>query len=77
VAAPRPTPSPAERRRQGIVVVGLLLTFLGLFLASRLLPTDPGALTALLPAAAAGLVALWLGGILLGNSVRPFGRRRR
>jgi len=50
--------------------LGLLLTLLGLFLLVLLFPTAPGALTRTLPVAAAGIVALWVGGILMGIGSR-------
>jgi len=50
--------------------IGLLLTLVGLFLLTLLLPTDPGRLSSLLPVAAAGIVALWVGGILMGIGSR-------
>jgi hypothetical protein len=50
--------------------VGLLLTLVGLFLLTLLLPTDPGRLSTLLPVAGAGIVALWVGGILMGIGSR-------
>ncbi len=81
--APTP-PSPTDpaaadaprRRRQGRVVVGLLLSFLGLFFATLLLPASPGALLAALPTAAVALFVLWVGGVVLG-SARGLGARAR
>jgi hypothetical protein len=61
-------------RRQRRVVAGLLLTFVGLFLLVYLLPVAPGALALALPVAAAGALALWVGGILMGVGM---GERRR
>jgi hypothetical protein len=75
MAAPPPV-DPENRRRQKAVVVGLVLTFIGLFAAAIELPVAPVALEHAIPGAAVGLLALWIGGILLGNSVRPFGRPR-
>ncbi len=65
-----------EGRRQRLVMVGLVLTFVGLFALGFSLPLGAGTLARILPLAAVGFLALWIGGILLGNSVRPFGRRR-
>jgi hypothetical protein len=50
--------------------LGLLLTLVGLFLLAILLPTDPGRLSTLLPVAGVGIVALWVGGILMGIGSR-------
>jgi len=50
--------------------LGLLLTLVGLFLLVLLFPTDPKSFTTLLPVAAAGIVALWVGGILMGIGSR-------
>lgn len=73
-----PTPEAAAEarrvRRQRRVVVGLLLTFFGLFLFVYLLPVAPGALAHLLPVAAGGALALWVGGILMGMGM---GEKRR
>ncbi|MGI0155549.1 MAG: hypothetical protein ACREDE_05385 [Thermoplasmata archaeon] len=48
----------------------MLLTLVGLFLLSALLPTAPGKLAFALPAAGAGIVAVWVGGILMGIGSR-------
>lgn len=50
--------------------LGLLLTLVGLFLLTLLLPTDPSRLATLLPVAGVGIVALWVGGILMGIGSR-------
>lgn len=50
--------------------LGLLLTFAGLVLVAVILPTAPGSFGTILPVAAAGLVLLWVGGILLGRGGR-------
>jgi hypothetical protein len=42
----------------------------GLFLAADALPVAPGPLARVLPVVAAGLVALWAGGILMGIGSR-------
>ena len=70
-----PTPTePARRRRTlsrtGRIGLGLLLTLVGLFLLVILFPTDPGSFRTVLPVAAAGMVALWVGGILMGIGSR-------
>jgi hypothetical protein len=50
--------------------LGLLLTLVGLFLLVLLFPSAPGALSSVLPIAAVGIVALWVGGILMGIGSR-------
>jgi len=50
--------------------LGLLLTLVGLFLLVLLFPTDPGSFARVLPVLAVGLVALWVGGILMGIGSR-------
>lgn len=50
--------------------LGLLLTFVGLFLLVLLFPTDPASFATVLPVAAVGIVALWVGGILMGIGSR-------
>ena len=56
--------------RTAKIGLGLLLTFVGLFLLTLLFPTDPSRLSTLLPVAGAGIVALWVGGILMGVGSR-------
>ena len=69
-------PSPASESasprssRTRLLALGLLLSLLGLTLVAVLLPTAPGTLRTVLPVAAAGLVLLWGGGILLGRGSR-------
>jgi len=64
---PRRRPTLSRTARIGL---GLLLTLLGLFLLAILFPTDPGSLRTVVPVAAAGMVALWVGGILMGIGSR-------
>lgn len=64
------------RRRQKYVLTGLLLTLVGFVLLGIGLPTAPAALVQAIPVAAAGLLALWIGGILLGNVLSPMWKRR-
>lgn len=64
-----------ERRRPRLsrtarIGLGLLLTLLGLFLLVVLFPTSPSAIATVLPVAAAGVLVLWVGGILLGQGSR-------
>jgi len=68
-AAPGSPPPRGSRTRY--LVLGLFLTLFGLVLVAVLLPTAPGQLGIILPIAAAGLVLLWVGGILLGRGSRP------
>jgi hypothetical protein len=76
-AAPAAERTPAEQRRQAEVVLGLLLTIVGLFLASTLLPVGPAALAAALPKVGIALVTVWIGGVLLGGGAGLRRRRRR
>lgn len=50
--------------------LGLLLTLIGLFLLVLLFPTNPSSFSTVVPVAAVGLVALWVGGILMGIGSR-------
>ncbi len=68
--AAAPGPAPPRPSRQRALALGLLLTLGGLVLVAVLLPTAPGRLGTILPVAAAGLVLLWVGGILLGRGSR-------
>jgi hypothetical protein len=66
-----PASSPSAPSRRGLtksqkIGGGLLLTIVGLFLLSTLLPTAPGKLAYVLPVAGAGILVLWAGGILMG-----------
>ncbi len=63
----RPRRSLSRNQKIGL---GLLLSFIGLFLISILLPTAPGRFATDLPVAAAGILVLWIGGILMGNGSR-------
>jgi hypothetical protein len=69
------SPPAARRRRRALskstkIGLGLLLTLLGLFLLSILLPTAPGRFAYVLPVAAAGMLVLWMGGIWMGVGSR-------
>ena len=67
---------PASRRRRpplskpAKIGLGLLFTLVGLFLLVLLFPTNPSTFGTVLPIAAVGLVALWVGGILMGIGSR-------
>jgi hypothetical protein len=63
--------APRRLSKAGRIGVGLLLTFVGLVLLVPLLPTGSSALLAALPLAAAGILAVWIGGILLGRANAP------
>jgi hypothetical protein len=72
---PAPPGAPAPVRRRGLsknqkIGLGLLLTFVGLALVAVLLPTAPGRFALLLPVAGVGIVAIWVGGILMGIGSR-------
>ncbi|MHB1435815.1 MAG: hypothetical protein ACYCPN_04765 [Thermoplasmata archaeon] len=68
---PPPERSARERRRQQRLGLGLLLSLLGIFLLAILFPTNPSALLAILPIGGAGMLALWVGGVLLGERAGP------
>ncbi len=56
--------------RTAKIGLGLLLTLLGLFLVAVLFPSSPAALEVALPVGAVGILALWVGGILMGIGSR-------
>ena len=56
-------------------MVGLLLTLVGLAFIAYLLPSEPSGITSLLPEIAAGIVALWVGGLFLGMGMGMKARR--
>jgi hypothetical protein len=66
--------SPVARRghlsKNQKIGTGLLLTFVGLLLIAVLFPTSPAQLGYALPVAAVGILALWVGGILMGIGSR-------
>ncbi|HTT44551.1 MAG TPA: hypothetical protein VMH38_00855 [Thermoplasmata archaeon] len=74
MAAIPPTGTRGRRRpalsKPAKIGLGLLLTLVGLFLLVLLFPTDPSSFARVLPVAAVGLVALWVGGILMGIGSR-------
>jgi hypothetical protein len=78
VAAPPPAPRIVEHRRQRQVVLALAFTFLGLLALATILPSAPDRLTDGIVVGLIAVLGLWIGGILLGNAVRPYwqGRRR-
>lgn len=72
-APPNGTPGPRRRPRlskSARIGLGLALSLLGLFLLSILFPTAPGSFATVLPVAAVGIVALWVGGVLMGVGSR-------
>jgi hypothetical protein len=74
MSTPDASPSAPSRRRplskNQKIGLGLLLTFIGLFLLSILLPTAPGNFSTILPVAGLGMLLLWLGGIWMGVGSR-------
>lgn len=70
--AVRETSSPRGGRltKPQKIGLGLLFTITGLFLLSILFPTAPEKLGYALPVAGAGILALWVGGILMGIGSR-------
>lgn len=75
-AAQRPPerPDPLEslrKRSQLTVMVGLLLTFAGLFAYGVQVPVQPASLDRLLPWLAVGFLCSWIGGIFVGNARNP------
>jgi hypothetical protein len=63
----RRRPRLSKNQRIGL---GLLLTLVGLFLLADVVPSAPGPLARVLPVAAAGILVLWVGGILMGIGSR-------
>ena len=67
-------PSRSRRRptlsKPAKIGLGLLLTLVGLFLLVLLFPTNPDSFSTIIPVAAVGIVALWVGGILMGIGSR-------
>jgi hypothetical protein len=70
MSAPSPPPRRAPLSKATKLGLGLLCTFVGLFLLSILLPTAPGKFATLLPIAGVGLFLLWLGGVWMGVGSR-------
>ncbi|MCI4350727.1 MAG: hypothetical protein L3K15_04365 [Thermoplasmata archaeon] len=66
------------RRRQGLVLLGLLLSLVGFALIGYALPVSEPALLRMLPLLGAAAVFLWVGGIVMGTAFgkRSNGRRR-
>lgn len=72
-AEARTGPPPSRRPRLSRTArlgIGLVLTFVGLLFLVLLFPTAPDALARELPIAAVGIIALWVGGILMGMGSR-------
>ena len=71
--SPSAGPPRAPRRRlgpKGRIALGLVLTFVGLFVLGGALPTAPGSLERIAALAGIGILAVWLGGVFLGRSSR-------
>ena len=66
----RASPSRSRLSKPQKIGGGLLLSIVGIFLVSVLLPTAPQKLAYALPVAGAGIVLLWVGGIALGIGSR-------
>lgn len=76
VDSPAPPPSVKdERRRQRLVMLGLLVTLIGAGALWLGFPIDSSALVRSTPFVAIGALSLWVGGILLGAA--RSGRRAR
>lgn len=58
-----------RRRAQLAVMVGLFVTFGGLFGYALQVPTQPAMLASVVPWLAVGFLSAWTGGILAGNSL--------
>jgi hypothetical protein len=56
--------------RTAKIGLGLLLTLVGIACFGVLLPTAPSEFTFALPVALIGILALWVGGILMGIGSR-------
>jgi hypothetical protein len=69
-SASPPSPKPPRWSKSAKIGLGLLLTLIGLFLLSALLPTAPGKLAFGITVAAVGILTLWSGGILMGIGSR-------
>jgi hypothetical protein len=65
-----PAPRASRLTKPQKIGAGLLLTIAGLFLLSALFPTAPEKLGYALGVGAAGILALWVGGILMGIGSR-------
>ena len=70
VARPERAGRPPRLTKAARIGIGLLLTLVGLFLLVVLFPTSPSAISTVVPIAAAGIVAVWVGGIFLGQGSR-------
>jgi hypothetical protein len=66
------------RRRQGLVLLGLLLSLGGFALVGYALPINEAALLRALPILGSAALLLWVGGIVMGTAFaqRTRGRRR-
>jgi hypothetical protein len=67
MSAPR-SAGAGERRRQGLLGVGLLLLFVGLFLAAGSIPNDAGHLVSYVGLVGAALLCVWMSGVLMGRA---------
>ena len=68
-------PSPAWRPRFRLsagatIALGLFLTLVGLFVLGGTVPTAPGTLERAVAITGVGILAVWVGGVLLGRAGR-------
>ncbi|MGC2033987.1 MAG: hypothetical protein WA761_00905 [Thermoplasmata archaeon] len=63
-----------SRARQRLAVIGLFVTFAGIFLATLIFPSTGMELGRTVAVGGAGLFLLWAGGILMGTAM---GAKRR
>jgi len=73
--APTDGPAPLPRRPRrlspgAMIALGLLLTLVGLFVLGGTVPSAPGTLERAVAVTGVGVLAVWVGGILLGRSGR-------
>jgi hypothetical protein len=65
--APAPGPRRPRLSRGATIALGVAFTLLGLFVLGGTIPSAPGTLERALGVAAVGIIALWVGGLLLGS----------
>lgn len=68
--APGDPPNPPARRSQFLAITGLFVTFGGLVTYGLQVPTQPAALSNVVPWLAVGFLGTWIGGVLAGNSLQ-------
>ncbi len=65
-----PPRRPSRLSKNAKIGLGLLLSFVGIACIGSILPTAPNVLSFALPVAAAGILTIWVGGILMGVGSR-------